>query len=356
MQFETAANPFIRPSVSPTPQPAYAALPREQLAETAAAPGVPDSPQETSRTETGAGDIHVGKGQEAAEELGFEDLIDVVNPLQHLPVVSNVYREVTGDEISAPARILGGFLYGGPVGFVASAVNAIAEEATGRDLGEAAMALVFGEEDGSPSAAETATQTAALDSAAETPAILLGGLPAPKASGFRAPPPPDLSDEAAAPQGKAAPLLTGDAALKALAADLGAAPPAAPAAPPAAAVAAPAAAAPRDAARLETAEAPAGVPANLIGIGTRDRRGLAPVSTPPRMPMPTDRLPNELPNRLPSHLPGAASAPTGQAMVDPTALPGAPLATVEAGDDFSVQLLDALKKYESMMQQRRAGG
>lgn len=80
------------------------------------------------------------------EDFGFWDFVDIINPLQHIPLVSTVYRELTGDEISAPARIMGGALYGGPLGFAASIGNAIVEEVAGKDAGELAMAMVFEEE------------------------------------------------------------------------------------------------------------------------------------------------------------------------------------------------------------------
>lgn len=337
MQFETSANPFIRPGVGPSPQPAFAVAPSDRQGDGRGA--VREAANGTGVAQLQASELP--PGDPAAESLGFEDLLDVVNPLQHIPLVSNLYREVTGDEIAAPARILGGFLYGGPIGFVASAVNAIAEEATGRDLGEAALALVFGEEAAPEVATATAsaTQTAALDEAdAATAPIILGALPTPKASGFRAPPPPDLA-EAPAPGGNDDRLLTGEAALEALAADLGARSAAAAEPAPAAAVPSALAAPP--------AEASGGVPANLIGIGSRDRRGLGPLQARARMPMPTDRLPNQLP--------GAASAPSGHALIG-SPLPAAGGAAMPEGNaDFSVQLLDALKKYESMMQQRKTG-
>lgn len=46
--------------------------------------------------------------------LTFGDLLDVINPLQHIPMVSSIYRAVTGDEISPGARVAGGALYGAP--------------------------------------------------------------------------------------------------------------------------------------------------------------------------------------------------------------------------------------------------
>ncbi len=53
----------------------------------------------------------------------FSDFIDMVNPLQHLPFVSSIYRKATGDEISSASEVMGGALYGGPVGAAASAMS-----------------------------------------------------------------------------------------------------------------------------------------------------------------------------------------------------------------------------------------
>jgi hypothetical protein len=57
-------------------------------------------------------------------------LLDIINPLQHIPLVSNLYREITGDQISSSARILGG----GPIGLTSAATNAIFEQASGDDI------------------------------------------------------------------------------------------------------------------------------------------------------------------------------------------------------------------------------
>ena len=46
----------------------------------------------------------------------FADFVDVINPLQHIPLVSQAYRAITGDEISPGSRLAGATLFGGPVG------------------------------------------------------------------------------------------------------------------------------------------------------------------------------------------------------------------------------------------------
>jgi hypothetical protein len=64
--------------------------------------------------------------------FGFKDVLDLVNPLQHIPVVGNVYRKLTGDEIAPGMRVAGGALFGGPVG-AALSMLAMAVEAGARE-------------------------------------------------------------------------------------------------------------------------------------------------------------------------------------------------------------------------------
>lgn len=55
--------------------------------------------------------------------FNFRDVLDLVNPLQHIPVVGNLYRKLTGD-LAAPAiRVAGGALFGGPLGAAFAAAN-----------------------------------------------------------------------------------------------------------------------------------------------------------------------------------------------------------------------------------------
>lgn len=53
--------------------------------------------------------------------FGFLDLIDIINPLQHIPIVSQLYQSATGDTMGLVAQIVGGALFGGPVGGAVSA-------------------------------------------------------------------------------------------------------------------------------------------------------------------------------------------------------------------------------------------
>lgn len=72
----------------------------------------------------------------------FADFIDIINPLQHIPIVATIYRAMTGDEIDPGARVAGGALFGGPIGAVAATANAFLDETTGKDVGEHVLAFL----------------------------------------------------------------------------------------------------------------------------------------------------------------------------------------------------------------------
>lgn len=67
-------------------------------------------------------------------EFSFFDLLDMVNPLQHVPVLNMAYRAITGDEIKPISQIIGGAVYGGPVGAAGGLMNAVIREETGKDV------------------------------------------------------------------------------------------------------------------------------------------------------------------------------------------------------------------------------
>jgi hypothetical protein len=96
--------------------------------------------------------------------FSFYDLLDIVNPLQHIPVVSTIYKHLTGDKIGIPEKIAGDALYGGVVGFLCSIGDALFTEATGKSVGDTVYAAVFGD-DNQP---------------ANTPAVAANDTPAPE--------------------------------------------------------------------------------------------------------------------------------------------------------------------------------
>lgn len=94
--------------------------------------------------------------------FGFDDLLDLINPLQHLPIISTIYRAITGDTIAPGPRMLGGAIFGGgPIGAIAGlatgAINAGLEHETGKDLGGHALAWVDPDVPDQPLAVAAAT-------------------------------------------------------------------------------------------------------------------------------------------------------------------------------------------------------
>jgi hypothetical protein len=78
------------------------------------------------------------------QSFGFGDLVDIINPLQHMPVVATIYRNMTGDKIGFVPRIIGGAIWGRIGGFVSAVINGVVEFVTGRDVGDHIFDAVFG--------------------------------------------------------------------------------------------------------------------------------------------------------------------------------------------------------------------
>ncbi|HVR68875.1 MAG TPA: hypothetical protein VMT98_19670 [Verrucomicrobiae bacterium] len=76
------------------------------------------------------------------EDLTFDDLVDFINPLHHLPVIGALYRAITGDQIKPALQIAGGTLFGGPSGFVSSTFQVLFQEMTGDDILGNGMAML----------------------------------------------------------------------------------------------------------------------------------------------------------------------------------------------------------------------
>ncbi len=81
---------------------------------------------------------------ETDDGFGFDDFLDIINPLQHLPIIGTLYRAVTGDEMDGIARVAGGALFGGPLGFALALADTAFESETGKDIGGTMLAAVTG--------------------------------------------------------------------------------------------------------------------------------------------------------------------------------------------------------------------
>lgn len=90
--------------------------------------------EEKSKAQAAGGDNDKG--------MSFWDVLDVINPLQHIPGVNKVYQAITGDTIKTPAKIAGAALFFGPVGLALAGADAVLEKETGKDaMGHVAHTL-----------------------------------------------------------------------------------------------------------------------------------------------------------------------------------------------------------------------
>jgi hypothetical protein len=116
-----------------------------------------------------------GRGPETTfGDFTFDDFLDIINPLQHIPIVNLIYREATGDKISGTAQIIGSTLLGGPLGMVSGVISAILEQETGKGTAETAIALLTGigredEKGGNAPGAAPAAATLVAEAAREAP-------------------------------------------------------------------------------------------------------------------------------------------------------------------------------------------
>jgi hypothetical protein len=109
-------------------------------------------------------------------EFGWDDFLDLINPLQHIPGIAQIYRAVTGDEINGAANLLGAIPFGplGGVGLIASVADLAVKDTSGEDIGGNLQAMLFGKpgtpENGTAAAADMAevpeTSQAAIQTAA----------------------------------------------------------------------------------------------------------------------------------------------------------------------------------------------
>ena len=98
--------------------------------------------------------------------FGFSDILDIINPLQHLPIISAIYRAETGDQIGAIPRILGSMLFGGgligaAIGAATAVISLAVEQETGKDIGAHIYTAIFGEGGKNAKSTNIATKQAA---------------------------------------------------------------------------------------------------------------------------------------------------------------------------------------------------
>lgn len=66
--------------------------------------------------------------------LGLDDVFDTVNVLNHIPVIADIYQDVTDTVVDPIANVIGGYIYGGPLGLAYASVNLAFEAFTGKSI------------------------------------------------------------------------------------------------------------------------------------------------------------------------------------------------------------------------------
>ena len=105
----------------------------------------------------------VGAGKEN-DGLTFDDFLDIINPLHHIPVIGTVYRKITDDDLSSVSRVLGGSLFLGPLGAVSALANILVDKATGKNVSEHALALFENIDSNQPKISSASSEPITIDS------------------------------------------------------------------------------------------------------------------------------------------------------------------------------------------------
>lgn len=85
--------------------------------------GVPDTPNASAKSSASSN---------AKNGFSFAGLLDILNPLQHIPILFSLYRRLTGDEITLLGRVAGDGLYLGAIGLAVLVANLALEKTTAR--------------------------------------------------------------------------------------------------------------------------------------------------------------------------------------------------------------------------------
>jgi hypothetical protein len=89
-------------------------------------------------------------------KFGFDDFLDIINPLQHIPLVNMAYRALTGDQINGAAQMVGAVAMG-PVSALSTVVDLAFKSETGEGLAANGIAMLFGDDDAPEDTASYAT-------------------------------------------------------------------------------------------------------------------------------------------------------------------------------------------------------
>ena len=111
-----------------------------------------------------ASGTNCNKGFFGPQGPSFRDALDAINPLNQIPIVSDILASVTGHEPSTASKLAGGAIaavIGGPISIVASLASVIFESGAGKTPANALYAAIAGDD------SAAAIQVAKVDTAVE---------------------------------------------------------------------------------------------------------------------------------------------------------------------------------------------
>ncbi|HEX2761458.1 MAG TPA: hypothetical protein VHM27_13130 [Rhizomicrobium sp.] len=114
--------------------PSQKMMGRIQVAAPQAAPVAPAATTDTAQAESGE-----------KKESFFQHILDVINPLQHLPIIGTIYRAATGERLDPVEKIAGDAIYGGLWGAVTAVADVAFEAITGKSVEDTVMAWFKGD-------------------------------------------------------------------------------------------------------------------------------------------------------------------------------------------------------------------
>ena len=97
------------------------------------------APQPAPVVKVATGDAAKAESGEKKESF-FQHILDIVNPLQHLPIIGTIYRAATGERLDPVEKIGGSALYGGLWGAVTAVADVAFEAITGKSVEDTVMA------------------------------------------------------------------------------------------------------------------------------------------------------------------------------------------------------------------------
>lgn len=108
----------------------------------------------------------------------FSDVLDILNPLQHIPIINTIYQHLTGDNEGAVADVAGGTLWTGPIGLVTSLIDLAVKSDTGKSVSDNILSWLGFEDDDQPVKAAQAEQVQQQEAAVTSapPAVTVQAL------------------------------------------------------------------------------------------------------------------------------------------------------------------------------------